>query len=94
MFPKCPFRLLTGLQCPGCGSQRALHALLHGDIAGAWRFNAMLVAFIPVLAVMIPVQLLRRSHPQLYQRVFGTPVIWGTFIAVMAWWIARNIWGW
>ncbi len=23
-FPKCPFRELTGLKCPGCGSQRAV----------------------------------------------------------------------
>ena len=28
-FPKCPFRLVTGWQCPGCGSTRALYQLLH-----------------------------------------------------------------
>lgn len=32
--PKCMFRVLTGYDCPGCGSQRALHALLHADMAG------------------------------------------------------------
>ena len=26
-FPKCAFLMLTGLKCPGCGSQRAVHAL-------------------------------------------------------------------
>lgn len=94
MFPKCPFKVLTGLQCPGCGSQRAIHALLHGDIAAAWRFNALLVAYIPILAVMIPVQLMRRRYPRLYQRVFCSATIWGTFIAVTGWMVARNIWGW
>ena len=93
MFPKCPFRVLTGLQCPGCGSQRAIHALLHGDIGTAWRFNALLVVSVPVLAVMIPVQCMRRRRPQLYMKVFSSATIWGTFIVVMAWWIARNIWG-
>src|SRR5437762_10353071 len=28
-FPKCPFLLLTGYQCPGCGSTRACYQLLH-----------------------------------------------------------------
>ena len=32
IFPKCPFLLLTGLKCPGCGSQRAIHSLLHFSI--------------------------------------------------------------
>lgn len=35
LFPRCPFLSLTGLRCPGCGSQRALHSLLHGEIARA-----------------------------------------------------------
>ena len=38
-FPRCMFLTLTGWQCPGCGSQRALHALLHGDIASAWALS-------------------------------------------------------
>ncbi|MEJ2068687.1 MAG: DUF2752 domain-containing protein, partial [Deltaproteobacteria bacterium] len=30
IYPPCPFHLITGLYCPGCGSLRALHALFHG----------------------------------------------------------------
>ena len=50
-FPRCPSSLITGLQCAGCGSQRALHALLHGDLAGAWVLNPLLVVAIPYLLV-------------------------------------------
>ena len=31
----CPFKVLTGLPCPGCGLTRGTVALLHGDTAGA-----------------------------------------------------------
>ena len=30
-FPKCPIYSTTGIYCPGCGSQRALHDFLHLD---------------------------------------------------------------
>jgi len=37
------------LLCPGCGVLRALHQLLHGDLAPAFRFNPMLVVSLPFL---------------------------------------------
>src|SRR3954463_9043379 len=43
-YPSCPFRAVTGLQCPGCGSLRAMHDLTHGDLVGALDHNAVLVA--------------------------------------------------
>lgn len=51
-YPQCPSKLLTGYDCAGCGSLRGLHALMHGDIGAAWRFNpAIFVAFV-VLALI------------------------------------------
>ena len=49
-FPRCPLHALTGLQCPGCGTARALHAALHGRFAEALRFNAALPAVAAILA--------------------------------------------
>ena len=43
LFPKCPFNLITGLLCPGCGSQRALFNVLHGNIVAAAKCNSLLV---------------------------------------------------
>jgi len=51
-LPPCPLRVLTGLYCPGCGSTRCLHALLHGDLALAFTMNPLLVIAAPVLVLM------------------------------------------
>lgn len=41
-FPKCPFHTITGLYCPGCGSQRAIHDLMHLNIFEAINHNALM----------------------------------------------------
>lgn len=40
-FPLCPFKLLTGLPCPGCGGIRAAEALLQGDVLNALYINPL-----------------------------------------------------
>jgi hypothetical protein len=50
--PVCPLHVTTGLHCPGCGTGRALHALVHGDVGSALRLNALTVAAIPVFLVL------------------------------------------
>jgi hypothetical protein len=49
LLPVCPFKALTGWACPVCGSTRMLHALLHGDVASAARYNVVVLAALPVL---------------------------------------------
>ena len=49
LYPPCPFRLLTGLYCPGCGSLRALHQLLHGNLLPALDMNPFMVLSLPFL---------------------------------------------
>jgi hypothetical protein len=50
-LPRCPVHWLTGWHCPGCGSTRAAHALLHGDLRGALAYNALVVGGAPLAAV-------------------------------------------
>jgi hypothetical protein len=40
-FPSCPLFVLTGWQCPLCGSLRALHALAAGSLGAALAFNPL-----------------------------------------------------
>ena len=50
-YPGCPFRLLTGLQCPGCGAARSLHQLLHGHPITAFELNPLVLISLPFLVL-------------------------------------------
>ena len=93
-FPKCLFLTLTGWKCPGCGSQRALHQLLHGHIAAAFHYNALLICAIPLVAFLFSAEWLRDRCPR-YYRVSRNPVFsWGIVVVTLLWWVLRNLYGW
>lgn len=48
----CPFRALTGLDCPGCGMTRALGRLARGRVGPALDYNLALVVVVPVVAYL------------------------------------------
>lgn len=87
-FPKCMFKAATGLDCPGCGSQRAFHALLHGEVRAALGYNPLAVAAIPLIGVLL---IPDRCMPRL-QRFKRSPWLSGSILViVVAWWILRNL---
>jgi hypothetical protein len=49
-YPQCPIFEYLHLECPGCGTTRALAALLHGRLAEAVHFNALVILLLPVAA--------------------------------------------
>jgi len=49
-YPRCVFHSITGLACPGCGSLRAVHNLLHGEFAAAFRLNPLMMILLPAVA--------------------------------------------
>jgi hypothetical protein len=49
-YPQCPIHEYLHLQCPGCGGTRALVALLHGRLAEAFHFNALITMLLPFAA--------------------------------------------
>jgi hypothetical protein len=48
-YPQCPVFRWTHWRCPGCGTTRALAALLHGRFAEALHYNSLFVFLAPVL---------------------------------------------
>jgi hypothetical protein len=90
-FLRCPFRALTSFTCPGCGSTRAMHHLLHGDVIGAFELNPLFVVALPFLIYA----LIKYSNSVLRQRPLKPnqlePVyIWVLFGTVLSFWIFRN----
>ena len=80
-YPRCPLFMLTGLQCAGCGTARAAHALIHGNIPRAIAFN-------PILVVAVPLLLLLLLKPKwAYNRYVG----WGVGVVVFGYSAWRNL---
>lgn len=53
LLPACPVYSLTGFYCPGCGSTRCLHALVHFDLVAALAMNPLLVVALPLVACLL-----------------------------------------
>ena len=93
-FPKCPFYMATGYKCPGCGSQRTVHALLNFDIKNAFNQNALFVISIPYVVLGLIFEytnIVIPNREKWRQRLFGVKAIWTVFTFVVSFWILRNI---
>ncbi len=47
-YPPCLFKTVLGMGCPGCGSLRAVHQMLHGNLDTAWALNKPVVVALPL----------------------------------------------
>lgn len=90
-FPKCVFKAITGYDCPGCGIQRAFHALLHGELKAALHYNAFLVVSIPLMCFYGYAELRREKQPRLYSCLNSPYIIVGIGVMTVGWWIFRNL---
>lgn len=92
VYPVCPFFGLTGCHCPGCGTLRALHQLLHGDLISAAKYNLFVVLALPFIAYSFISGTLRA-----FQLPAPTPiyvphqVIWALLMAILTFWVLRNV---
>lgn len=92
-FIPCPLNYATGFHCPGCGSQRAIHQLLHGNISTAFWLNPLLIISLPLIMYAL--------GQKGYNFIFGTShrvglfynkfFIYGYFGLALLFWILRNI---
>jgi len=91
-FPPCPFHYLTGLHCPGCGTLRATHQLLHGHPLAALDLNPLMVLSLPFIAYALVSYIGKTFANRPLPRVFWPPwAIWTLLGLIVAYWVLRNI---
>ena len=91
-YPVCPFLGLTGYHCPGCGTLRALHQLLHGNVIGALGYNPLTILALPFIAYSYAAGAARAFRAPALPRVFIPPAwIWALLVGVIAFWVLRNV---
>jgi len=92
IFPSCPVYAATGIYCPGCGSQRAAHKILNGNIIEGVRHNYMIVLLAMVLLyqgfVYVMNDMLGKKIPNLLHK---SKVTFSILIIVVLFWVLRNI---
>ncbi len=92
-FLQCPSYKLFGLYCAGCGSQRAIHFILHGEWAAAWHYNPLLLVLLPLIVVLC-IQYIARH---LFHQYWDIPLfrnnlfIYLLFSCIMLYMVARNL---
>ena len=93
IFPRCLFLRLTGYECPGCGSQRAIHHLVHLQIGQAFRENALFVLAIPYILLGVYLEYFggNTRFPRLLPLFFGKWTAILVLILIFAFWIGRNL---
>jgi hypothetical protein len=92
LFPRCLFNSLTGYYCPGCGSQRAIHSLLHLDFAGVVSYNFLLIpALLLILYHYLRPVLNRQLNWKLPNIFYIKSTPWIIFGVIIIFWILRNL---
>lgn len=91
-YPTCPFLYFTGCYCPGCGTLRAIHRLLNGDLRGALDYNPLAVMALAFIAAVGVDGLLRPSRRRLLPDVvISHQVAWGILAVIVLFWALRNV---
>ena len=92
VFPPCPVHFLTGWYCPGCGSLRALHQLLHGNLRAAWALNPLTILLLPFISYGLASHLLTAIRGKGLPRLFlPAASIRALGLAIVLFGIVRNL---
>jgi hypothetical protein len=90
-YPVCQFHRLTGLNCPGCGATRALHALLHGKFFAALHNNALFVFMLGTCAIRSAWFGWNKFHGRVNGEFLPVNFIWPLLIIALVFTMLRNL---
>ena len=92
IFPRCVFNSVTGYYCPGCGSQRAIHSLLHLNFAGVVGNNFLFLPAVLLLIYHYSFSFLNKKFTWKLPNIFyikSTP--WIILGVIILFWVLRNL---
>ena len=86
----CPFALITGTACPGCGLTRATLALGRGDMGAAMAFHPLVLVVLAWLVGAWAVAVAKRSgyRINLNQKLIDR-LLWATAALLLVTWVIR-----
>jgi hypothetical protein len=91
-YPLCAFHKITGLNCPGCGSLRTLHEMLHGHLLAALHSNALMMLTLPFVLWLTAHFLIRRWRGQTITDLVIRPWwLWSFLTAAAVFAVLRNL---
>lgn len=90
-YPPCPYLLLTGLPCPGCGGLRCVHALTHLDLPAALGYNALAVALFPLIGVLWLRWAVRTARARPRRGLADPRPLRALLVVVVLFWIVRDL---
>ncbi|WP_022852967.1 DUF2752 domain-containing protein [Thermodesulfatator atlanticus] len=82
---RCPFKLLTGLPCPGCGMTHAAKSFLQGNFCDAFSTNPLIFLFVGLVFMLafLPDKALFFLQRKGFWKVI--------LLLVLIWWLTRLI---
>lgn len=89
---KCPLYKTTGVYCPGCGSQRALHHLLHFNFLKAAHNNIILIIGLIAIIYHYGIKLINYYFTKNIKSIFNTnKTLLIVLLLIILFWILRNV---
>ncbi|MBQ6856286.1 MAG: DUF2752 domain-containing protein [Lachnospiraceae bacterium] len=83
LYIQCPFFLITGYQCPGCGITRMIISIIRFEFENAYHYNKFLFSTIPLIIFLM---VTRRSEKRSVKMI---RILY--MIGLVIWGILRNL---
>lgn len=90
----CPFHQLTGWECPFCGGQRMLQAILCADWQAAFDYNPFLMCSLPLVGIWLIRYFLPKASVwkiPFFSKLCSDRAFFIYLLVALFWGILRNI---
>jgi Protein of unknown function (DUF2752) len=91
LLPRCPTKMLTGLDCPACGGLRCVRALTTGQWSAAVHANLFLLVLLPIAVVVWLRWLVAAATGASYRPALSKRASFALLVVAVLWMVVRNL---